>query len=301
MTTPPKILKFDPQRRLTPTAAQRARDLVERALGAVVGLAVFLFGGGLLWLVLLGPQEIVLAALVPAAALAVIALFGLNLLWQSLRGAGRQEGFFYDGLRALSRLPPPAITLGIPALLTLSVLVSAAFGSPRGLSFSLEMLTTWLMIAAHIALHEAGHYLAAVGVGLAPRRVVIGPLELTRPAQTWRSGLCQEWFSLIGGLVEAEAPGRLLTAREELRFALGGPLATLLLLATLLIWNPYDLLGLLKMAGGPRNVIFSVGLGAGFMILLLNLLPMQSTLAGIPSDGYRIYSAVQRLRAVGER
>ena len=130
---------------------------------------MFLFGAGLLALALLGLQELLLAALLPAAAFAVIALFGLNLFWQSLRGASRQEGFFYDGLRALGRLRPPAITLGIPAFLVLSVLVSATFGSSQGLRFSLELIAAWLMIAAHIAMHEAGHYLAALGARLAPQ------------------------------------------------------------------------------------------------------------------------------------
>ncbi len=273
----------------------RLHPVVRRTVGTILGLFLFLaFGAGAALLLVFG--EVRILALLPALGLLFIALFWLNLAWQSLRGHSDQEGFFYTTLMKGSRLHPAVVSLGVPIVLVLALLESWVMGSPGGVSGSVYGLVAYGVWLAHIGLHELGHSLAAQGVELVPYRVLVGPLEWTRAGRRWKLGLCPDWFSLLGGQVQVYSPVGRLSAMQQLRFAAGGPLMTAILLAVLAYWNPYSFHELVTTPPGALGALFSVGLLFGTMTLLVNLIPAGNGLGGVPTDGYQMRSALRALR-----
>jgi hypothetical protein len=288
-----KVIPF--RKRSARPMREQVSAVGHRVLGTILGLSLFLaFGAGAVLFLVFG--EVLILALLPALCLLFIALFWLNLAWQSLRGQSDQEGFFYTALTKGHRLHPAAVTLGAPIVLILALLESWVLGSPGGVSGSVYGLVAYGVWLAHIGLHELGHYLAAQGVELVPYRVLVGPLEWTRAGSRWKLGLCPDWFSLLGGQVQAYSPVGRLSARQELRFAIGGPLMTAILLAVLAYWNPYSFHELVTTPPGALGALFSVGLLFGMVMLLVNLIPIGNGLGGVPTDGYRIRSALRSLR-----
>jgi len=291
-----KPLAFDPERsRHRPPGVVKREPLVERILCVLVGSSIALGFGTAAWFLLTQREPAIwIAALLPGIPVLFLGTFGLSWVIQGLRGRSRHEGLFYWLLGRLLRLGPRPWALYIPVLSLAGVLIAFLTDDPKGLELALRTLLFWLVLMTHIAAHEVGHVIAARIAKLEVRRVIVGPFEFTR-APTWRPHLSREWLSLAGGLVglaphaTPPPPGKLLV------FALGGPIATALVLVLFLAASPYDLVTLATESGPLRQSVFTTGVMLALFVLIVSLWPVRQLVVGIPSDGYQIIGALRAI------
>lgn len=134
------------------------------------------------------------------------------------------------------------------------------------------LVSIWL----HIVIHEAGHAVAGLAVGMKPVAFGVGPLRLERSGAGWHL----RWGGGIAGIAgfaallpPADAVAR---RREQALYLLGGPLSNLLLgVPALLLAN-----------AAPPGVWAILGFGfgaAGLVIGVVNLIPFKTS--GWLSDG----------------
>jgi len=141
------------------------------------------------------------------------------------------------------------------------------------------LVSMWL----HAVIHEAGHALAGLAVGLKPVAFGVGPLRLERTASGWRF----RWgggIAGIGGFASMLPPvDAVPRRREQALYILGGPLSNLLLgVPALLLSVP----ALLLANAAPPGVWAILGFGfgvAGLVAGVANLVPLKT--AGWLSDG----------------
>lgn len=135
------------------------------------------------------------------------------------------------------------------------------------------LLSAWL----HTVLHEAGHAIAGVAVGLKPLAFGVGPLRAERGERGWQL----RWggsVSGIGGFALLLPPvGASPGVRAQAVYLLGGPLANLLVAALAL--------PMLLALDGPAwaEIALGVFVGVGVIIGVINLVPFRS--GGWLSDG----------------
>ncbi len=289
---PAKILRMDP-RHTKRVAASPREPLVERILCILVGSSIAAFGFGLAALCLASGS---IAALLPAAPLTFIGIFGLNLVVQGVRARSRHEGFFYTLLNRLVALGPRIWSLLLPSAALVSILIAALTNDHDALDLSVRALAGWLVLMVNVAVHELGHFVAATALKLRVRRLIVGPLELSVLGSTWQLELSREWLSIFGGFIALVPRSAPLTPKQELAFAAGGPIATILLLACLLALSPFDLVALFRTSPSTlQHDVFSLGVVTGVGALVLNLMPSRQLVLGSPSDGYQIAAAVRSL------
>ncbi|MCB1032415.1 MAG: M50 family metallopeptidase [Acidobacteria bacterium] len=293
MQRPRKILSFSGPPK-GHSGADWLKKLAHRVLGVIFGLFLFLPFLGLVWLTV--RTSFRFGNLLPLACLGFIGLFGLNLVVQNLLGRSDQEGFFYTGLDRLLRRGSPVLTMGAPGVLFLDLLQTLVHGTIKDRTRSLGLMTAWLTWLLVVAVHEVGHLLAARGAGLEPIRWIAGPLDFQLCGHRWRLGLSREWISAVGGWVQVRHDTHNISAVQALRFAAGGPLASALLLAVFLFWNPYPLEQVLKIPLFPKGAVFSVGILYSVFLLAFNLLPVNRGPGRLSTDGYQILAAYRALR-----
>jgi len=121
-------------------------------------------------------------------------------------------------------------------------------------------------------------------------------LELIRAVGGgWQLRVCQEWFSLFGGMVMLDLR-RQPSPLQLVVFAAAGPAGGLCLLLLFLVLNPYRWVDLLQVyRPGPALVV--VGTFGATLNVVVNLLPMRTDpMVGTPSDGFVIRQNLARLR-----
>jgi hypothetical protein len=292
-----KLLSFDPKRlpRRPPRVVKREPP-VERIACVFVGSTIALLGFTLAYFALSQTNPAMwIAGLIPGIPVLLIGTFGLSWIIQGLRGRSRHEGLFYWLLGHLIRLGPRPWALFLPVLSLAGVLTASLTDDPKGLEFALSPLLFWLVLMTHVAVHELGHVLAARLERLQVHRVIVGPFEFLR-APSWRLELSREWLSIGGGFVALLAQPERPRPRQMLVFAVGGPVATLILLVFFLALSPYDLATLLMASGPLRKSVFAAGVGLGLFALVVNLWPARQLVLGKPSDGYQILEAIRAIR-----
>lgn len=151
--------------------------------------------------------------------------------------------------------------LAVPAATLLALLVSG-----------------WLQLVVH----EAGHAIAGVAVGLRPVALGVGPLRMERGAGRWQLRRVPA-IAGIGGFALLLPQGADPSPRAQVLYILGGPLANLLL--ALLVVLPILLLPL----SGPVAAAGLSFAAVGALIGLVNLLPF-TTASGWSSDGRQLWS-----------
>jgi hypothetical protein len=182
------------------------------------------------------------------------------------------------------------LALPIP-LLVLAVL-------PAGSTAAVMLVAVWAGLLGNvlvIGLHELGHLVGGMAVGMRPVSLTAGPLLLRWTADGVRPGVNEHWRP--AGLARA-IPGS--TDRLPWRIGwmvAGGPLANLVtalvtsaaLAAVFLAWQPTkpELRAFLHSPGGLVAFLFLVQIPAQSLFQgLVNLLPLRS--AGLYSDGARL-------------
>jgi hypothetical protein len=237
-----------------------------------------------------------LAALPLALALTFIGLFGLNWLVQGVRGRSRHEGLFYALLGGLGTLGPRIWSVLVPSTALVALILGMLASDRLALDTSLFVLGGWVVFMANIGIHELGHLLGASAFGLRVGRVIVGPIEFTRRETNWRVGLSREWISIFGGFVLLASRNKPLTPKEELAFASGGPIATLLLIIVLVTFSPARLSAVIDTSPVTlQQNLCDFGMINAVGALILNLIPAKQLVLGSPSDGYQILEAFRGL------
>jgi hypothetical protein len=153
---------------------------------------------------------------------------------------------------------------------------------------------------AAVAIHEGGHYLAAVRLRYRVSSVRIGPLEITPGYRGWRMELVKV---ALDGHVEALPPDHRYAPGREALFAAAGPVANF---AAIIVLHGLSLLIAMLPAEGvamsARDLVggFTEGLalwsgGCG----VFNLIPFRTR--RYPSDGAQLLDIVRRSRSIGRR
>jgi len=271
--------------------------IVERILCILFGCWIAAFGFGLALLCLwFGGMARRLAAFPLALVLTFIGLFGLNWLVQGVRGRSRHQGLFYAVLGALRTRGPRIWSLLVPSTALVALILGTLTNDRMALDTSLVFLSGWVVFMVNIGIHEFGHFLGATAFGLRVGRMIIGPIEFTRGENHWRVGLSREWLSIFGGFVLLAARSKPLTPREELAFASGGPVATLVLFIVLVTFSPARFSAVLDTSPGTlQQHLCDFAMFSALGTLILNLIPAKQLVLGSPSDGYQILRALRGL------
>lgn len=281
-----KVVKFESKRLARRNSHERAPDIASRVLGGLLGLTLLLFAVGLIYLMAASEQGFVLSLVLFYGFFLFLTLFAANLVWQCLTGGKRTEGFFYDWLARAERLGPAVLTLGLPAVLVASVLLANLLPPREGDPLAEGMLVAWLALLLHILGHELGHLIAARNTGLTPFLLMVGPFQVEQGATGWTWSVSRSWLSVAGGFLAVREPEASMSGRQLLWLALGGPLASLVLLAGFVVPNPHPPHELARVFGSLSLTFFSCGIWWGISTLAINLLPWQY--GDLLSDGYRI-------------
>jgi hypothetical protein len=272
-------------------------SIVERILCILFGFLISAFGFGLALLGLwFGGMARRLAALPLALFLTFIGLFGLNWLVQGVRGRSRHQGLFYAVLRGLRTTGPRVWSLLVPSTALVALILGTLTNDRLALDTSLAFLSGWAVFMANIEIHEFGHLLGATASGLRVGRMIIGPVEFTLGENKWRVGLSREWLSIFGGFVLLAARKKTLTPREELAFASGGPIATLVLFIVLVSFSPARFSAVIDNSPSTlQQHLCDFAMFSALGTLFFNLLPAKQLVLGSPSDGYQILAALRGL------
>jgi hypothetical protein len=278
-----------------------ASKIVEGAAGppkpAPAARRVASFGLGLVCAALGGGGAVLMGWGVPAAlgvllalAFGVMAAFGVSLVVQAWRGAPFREGFLVQTAR---RVPAVALWGGVPLALALAAWIDARSSDPFSMAMSLSWEAAWWAFALHLAVHEAGHFLAARAAGIAVSSVRIGPFELRRDPEGWRPRLCNELRFVLNGCVKigAATPWRAIAA------AAAGPAATLGLTVVTLGLNPYSASSFFQgfdQTPVPRHAFVGAMLALGLALLLLSCIPIRHR-NGWRTDGLVILVNLARI------
>jgi len=134
------------------------------------------------------------------------------------------------------------------------------------------LVSIWL----HIVIHEAGHALAGLAVGMKPVAFGVGPLRIERGERGWHLHWGGGMAGIAGFVMLLPPADAVVRRREQAIYTLGGPLANLLIgVPAILLANAAP--------PGPWTLIgFGFG-AAGVVIGVLNLIPFKT--AGWLSDG----------------
>ena len=153
---------------------------------------------------------------------------------------------------------------------------------------------------AAVAIHEGGHYLAALRLRYRVTSVRIGPLEITPGYRGWGMRLVKV---ALDGHVEALPPDHRYAPGRDAMFAAAGPLANFA--AMIALHGLYLLIAMLPADGVTLSVRdFVGGFTEGLAIWLgaigvFNLIPFRTR--RYPSDGAQLLEIVQRSRRIGRR
>jgi hypothetical protein len=180
------------------------------------------------------------------------------------------------------------------------ILVLAAGGlillAPSGRS----LLTLAGIHLVAVAIHEAGHFLAARRLRYQVSSVRIGPFEITPGYRGWRVRLVGP---ALDGHVEASPPDHRYAPGRDAMFAAAGPLANFA--AMLALHGLYMLLQMLPADGVTMSVRNAVGGFAEGLAMwsggigVVNLIPFR--MRRYPSDGAQLLEVVRRSRRIGRR
>ena len=289
------VVQFRSRREAKPDA-QRREPASERLFCVFAGSIIVSFGWGLILGISLGAgRELRPFALIPFLPRALIGLFGANWIVQGIRGKSRHEGIFYSLLAHLGRVGPRPWSLFVPGIAVLSLLVAALTNDKDGIGNAVSILLFWTVFIGNVATHELGHVVAAKLARLPVARVIIGPAELQHTVHGWRLEFSREWISIFGGFVESVPDP--VSAKKLLLFAAGGPMATILLLVTVILVNPFGFAALFEPSEPLQREVLSLAFTIAGAILIINLLPSRALILGSPSDGYQILQAFRMLRA----
>jgi hypothetical protein len=168
--------------------------------------------------------------------------------------------------------------------------------TPQGKS----LLTLLVIHLAAVAIHEGGHYLAAVRLRYRVTSVRIGPLEIAPGYRGWGMRLVRV---ALDGHVEALHPDHSYAPGREAMFAAAGPLASFA--AMFALHGLYLLIAMLPADGVALSVREFVGgctellamWSGGFGVF--NLIPFRTR--RYPSDGAQLLEIVRRSRTIGRR
>jgi hypothetical protein len=270
------------------------KSLRVRLFMALLGLVIAVAGFGLPVQIALNAAQVHFFDVVVGCLFFALGLFGLEFAIQALRQTSWKAGYFATGIRLLTKGHPVAISIGVPLVLVLLIVGSAATGDGQGLDMTLCASGFWLGFLVNTASHEVGHALAARFGGLKVVQVDIPPLELAREASGLRLRLIRVSNSPFSGrvLFKTQPP---ITPRQQIVLAAGGPAANIALLLVLLSVNPYDGPTLLKLAS-PGAVLVAASLGGALFMGLSNLVPFRFPSTGYFSDGAVILQGLRRLR-----
>ena len=265
-----------------------------RVLKVLAGALLIAVSGGVLLLIASGFEHFGFVYFLGIVAYLFVALLGLDLLIQAVRGARWKTGFIPRAFGAGGRIRPAPVAIGLPIFLATALAVTTFSDDIDGANTARALCALWLAILANIACHELGHVTAARLTRLTLRRVLIGPLDFTLTDGQWHLGLSQAWFTLAGGMVIVTMNPRP-TPKQLVIFAAGGPAGSLLVLVLTALLNPYPYVELLQVwRFGPALVLF-LGLGA-LSTLVTNLVPNRKTAVGYPSDGFVIRANWKAMR-----
>ena len=180
------------------------------------------------------------------------------------------------------------------------ILILAAAGlilmTPQGRT----LLTLLGIHLVAVAIHEGGHYLAALRLRYRVTSVRIGPLEITPGYRGWGMRLVKV---ALDGHVEGLPPDHRYAPGRDAMFGAAGPLANFA--AMIALHGLYLLIAMLPAEGitlSERDFVggFSEGLAmwSGGMGVF-NLIPFRTRRH--PSDGAQLLEIVQRSRRIGRR
>lgn len=164
----------------------------------------------------------------------------------------------------------------------------------------LSFLALVVIHLAAVAVHEGGHYLAAVRLRYRVTSVRIGPLEITPEYRGWRMRLVKV---ALDGHVEAMHPDHRYAPGRDALFAAAGPLANFA--AMFALHGLTLLIGMLPAAGVALSVRDFVGGCTEGLALwsaaigVINLIPFRTR--RYPSDGAQLLEIAQRSRRIGRR
>jgi hypothetical protein len=168
--------------------------------------------------------------------------------------------------------------------------------TPQGRS----LLALLCIHLAAVAIHEGGHYLAALRLRYRVTSVRIGPLEIAPGYRGWERRLVKV---ALDGHVEALHPDHSYAPRRDAVLAAAGPLASFA--AMFVLHGLYLLIAMLPAEVGAPSVrdllggfteglaMWSGGLG------VFNLIPFRTR--RYPSDGAQLLDIWRRSRRIGRR
>jgi len=266
---------------------RRRQRIVERFANALLGLMFVLFGVGLIWLPRAGhlsPQTAYAAVVLTWGLGAFIALFGCNLVWQSVRGEPTAHGFLIRSLLKIGATTAPCyVLLALLGFAAVSVSIGFGFSRDADTRFGFALLAGWVSAHFQVLFHEYGHWLAASACEYRPFRVAGGAFAARLHDGRWKIGLNREWGYLLGGAVVSAPPERARSWTRDLCVTSAGPLASALLLYVCLQVPP-----LLRALPVLKEWIAGNAQWAA-VILVLNLVPLRAGVVGPhPTDGYQL-------------
>ncbi len=176
------------------------------------------------------------------------------------------------------RLPGVVLTL-------ISCLVGGAVGyfavhslQGHGLLVAVSIVVGFLVVFwLQVVLHEAGHALAGIAVGLRPIALGVGPIRLQRGADRWHFRWTRA-IQGIGGFAILLPPNGEQSVRQSAIYLFGGPLMNLAIAA---IAAPFAF-----NASGSTAAIGIAVFGSGVFLGLVNLVPFVS--GGWSTDGRQL-------------
>lgn len=142
---------------------------------------------------------------------------------------------------------------------------------------------SWLQMLVH----EAGHALAGIARGMHLLAIGLGPLRVERTQAGWHTRWARNVAGIGGFAVLIPTPGRALRRIDQAIFTLGGPLANLLVAASLL---PVAMAA--SKAGSSGAAVAWVFVIFGTFIGIVNLVPFRS--GGWRTDGLTLLQLWRR-------
>ena len=181
---------------------------------------------------------------------------------------------------------PMLIGAAVGTALFLGNIQLEALGTVYGLEviplFSMLVIYFFFGTVLSITIHELGHLIGGIVVGLEPLAVVIASCTVRFKKDTWRPAFqWQKGFS--GGLTICTPKGRHMSRLQSFIYVLGGPVGSFLL-GGMALWVGSWSHGLVAL-GAHCIALLSIVLGG------YSLLPF--TIKGLQTDGIRILSILR--------
>ena len=221
----------------TPSSIREGYGPVARGLLVLLGVGFVLLAAGIVWLLswaIIPSSGWYDHALNLALALAVMVIlggYGLTLVKRGVRNDRASRALL---LKLNAKWATP---IGMGFLLWpccgLFILAVTRCRPPSGISDH-ALRSFWylaeagLLFPVGIAVHELGHWLAAIAVGLPVRTLRIGPLVIERSDGRHRARLDWTSISALLGFNALDLPEQMPSRPRLLAFVLGGPAANAL-------------------------------------------------------------------------